>query len=495
MRGIVVAYGETLALQGADLLVQAGECHALLGENGAGKSSMLKALLGATPMRGGSIEVDGQGFEPRRLRDAQSRGIACAYQELSTIPHLAVADAIALGSHAAAGFVVDRRARDAYAHAALKLIDRGDIPLSAPVRSLSPAQRQMVELARAFSRATSVLVLDEPTSSLAADDAERLYAAVQAAAARGIAVLFVSHDLAEVRRVAVAATILRDGRTAFAGRLQDVTDDELVRHMAGRSIDAVASRPSRALGPVALRVIGLKAPPAVREASFELRRGEIFGVAGLAGAGRTELLEAMFGLRPLASGTVQFAGCDGATLPCVLWRAFVGMVAEDRKLSGLSQAQSIADNVALPSTSRLARGGILAKGAAAAAARSPCAELRVKMRDVQQPVHELSGGNQQKVAFARLLAAGSQVLLLDEPTRGIDVGSRAEIHAWMRQRCDDGAAIVVVSSQIPELIALCDKIAVMRQGSLQPARPVAEWTHESLVAAALHQGRSGEEVA
>jgi ribose transport system ATP-binding protein len=495
MRGVVVVYGDTRALDGADLVVRPGERHALLGENGAGKSSLLKALLGAAPMRSGAIEVDGVAFAPRGPSDADSRGIAVAHQELSTIPHLSVADAIALGSHAVSRFVVDRRARDAFAEAALRLVFRADISLRAQVRSLPVADRQMVEHARAFARATSVLVLDEPTSSLTADDAERLYAAVDAAASRGLAVVFVSHDLAEVRRVADAATVLRDGRTAFAGRLKDCKDEDLVRHMAGRDVEVVTSRRAGGLGDVVLRVEGLCAPPAVREATFELRRGEILGIAGLAGAGRTELLETAFGLRTKASGRVEFALRGGAGTPCALWRGGVGMVAEDRKLSGLSLSQCVADNVALPSVARLARFGILASGAAVAAANSPCAQLRVKLRSLLQPVRELSGGNQQKVAFARLLAAGSDLLFLDEPTRGIDVGSRAEIHAWMRARCDDGAAIVVVSSQMPELLAVCDRIAVMRQGCLQPARPVETWTHESLVAAALHQGRGGEEVA
>jgi ribose transport system ATP-binding protein len=496
MRGIVVAYGEARALDGAELVVEAGTCHALLGENGAGKSSMLKALLGASPMRAGTIEIDGVPFVPGNLRNAEARGIAVAHQELSLIPHLSVADAIALGASSAVGFVVDRRARDAYAESALRLVDRLDVPLQAQVRSLSAAQRQLVELARAFARARSVLVLDEPTSSLAVDDAERLYSAVDAIVARGVSVVFVSHYLSEVRRVASHATVLRDGRTAHAGALASVHDDELIRHMAGRSVETTAAAPRvSATGAIALRVQSLSSLPHVRDASFAAHRGEILGIAGLAGAGRTELLEAVFGLRHRNAGSVEFAeGADAAGV-AAMWRNGVGMVAEDRKLCGLSLAQSIAENVALPNASSARSSWSLRPRDLWRVAEDACASLRVKLRNVRQPVRELSGGNQQKVAFARLLASGAEVLLLDEPTRGIDVGSRGELHALLRRRAAEGACVVVVSSHLPELLAVCDRIAVMRQGRLQPARAVSEWTQESLLSAALHCGLGAEDVA
>ena len=493
MRGVAVRYGETLALDGADFEVAAGEARALLGENGAGKSSLLKALFGFAPMSSGAIEVDGEPFEPS-LRAAETRGLALVHQELSLVPHLTVADAIQLGAHRARGMFVDRRARDDAARHALQLAGRSDVPLSASIRSLTAAQRQVVEIARACSRASRVIVLDEPTSSLGADDADRLYAALDALRARGVSVVYVSHALAEVRRVASSATVLRDGSTAFAGSLDSVTDQQLIAHMAGREVaDATASARGAASG-IALHVERLSCAPVVREASFELRYGEIFGIAGLAGAGRTELLEAIFALRKASGGSVTFAH-GGARSIAALWKSGVGMVREDRKHGGLSLRQSIACNAALPSVGRIARSGLVSTNALRAHAFGPCQRLGVRMRSLDQPIAELSGGNQQKVAFARLLASGARVLLLDEPTRGIDVGARATIHQLLREASANGAAILVVSSQLPELLQLCDRIAVMRQGVLSAARSAKEWTQESLVAAALHASKGVGDIA
>lgn len=493
MRGVAVRYGETLALDGADFAVAPGEARALLGENGAGKSSLLKALFGFAPMCGGAIEVDGEPFHPS-LRAAEARGLALVHQELSLVPHLTVKDAILLGAHRSRGMFVDRRARDDAARHALQLAGRSDLPLSASVRSLTAAQRQIVEIARACSRASRLIVLDEPTSSLGADDAERLYSALDALRMRDVSVVYVSHALAEVRRVASSATVLRDGRTAFAGSLDSVTDQQLIAHMAGREV-AEASASSRGVASgIALKVERLSCAPVVREASFELRNGEILGIAGLAGAGRTELLEAIFSLRATSGGSVTFAQGHARSI-AGLWKSGVGMVREDRKHGGLSLRQSIACNAALPSVGRIAHRGMLSSNTLRAHADGPCRRLGVRMRSLDQPILELSGGNQQKVAFARLLAAGARVLLLDEPTRGIDVGARAAIHDLLREASAGGAAILVVSSQLPELLQLCDRIAVMRQGVLSASRPAHEWTQESLVAAALHASKGVGDIA
>jgi ribose transport system ATP-binding protein len=339
-----------------------------------------------------------------------------------------------------------------------------------------------------------VIVLDEPTSSLGADDADRLYAALDALRARGVSVVYVSHALAEVRRVASSATVLRDGRTAFAGSLDSVTDQQLIAHMAGREVAEASASSRGAVSGVALHVERLSCEPVVREASFELRHGEILGIAGLAGAGRTELLEAIFALRSASGGSITFTH-DTARSIAALWKSGVGMVREDRKHGGLSLRQSIACNAALPSVGRIARSGMVSTNALRAHAFGPCQRLGVRMRSLDQPIAELSGGNQQKVAFARLLASGARVLLLDEPTRGIDVGARATIHQLLREASANGAAILVVSSQLPELLQLCDRIAVMRQGVLSAARSAKEWTQESLVAAALHASKGVLDIA
>ncbi|MEQ1632971.1 MAG: sugar ABC transporter ATP-binding protein [Planctomycetota bacterium] len=495
MLDVVVAFGDSRVLDGASLQVEPGEVHALLGENGAGKSTLLKALSGLVPMQRGQIEIDGQPFRPTGPLDAARCGIAVIHQELSVVPHLEVADAIALSRHRSRFLLIDRRARDETARAALELVSHVDVPLRARVHSLSQAQRQIVEIARALQLDARLVVMDEPTSSLGRDDVERLFVVLDRLRERGIAVVYVSHFLAEVRRAASTATVLRDGRTVFRGSLAEVDDDGLVRHMAGRELDVRCERAAsaRKIGPVVLEVRDLCAVPLPRSASFDLHEGEVFGIGGLCGAGRTELVEALFALRPMRSGSIRLRGREIGGTPSARWRERLGIVVEDRKLEGLALAQSIASNVALPSLRRIGRSSFCRDRDLEALAEGPRERLQVKCSSLLQRVGELSGGNQQKVAFARLLAADSRVLLLDEPTRGIDVHSRAKLYRTVHELAANGAAILIVSSQLPELLSLCDRIAVMRGGRLTPARRTEEWTQETLLAEAL-QSASCDEV-
>ena len=497
MQDVLVAFGDARVLDGASLEVGPGEVHALLGENGAGKSTLLRALTGLVPLQRAQIELDGQPFSPSGSLHSQRAGIAMIHQELSIVGHLEVADAIVLGRHRSRFFLVDRRARDAAARAALELVHRADISLRARVGALSPAQRQIVEIARALQQDARIVVMDEPTSSLGSDDAERLFVVLAHLRERGIAVVYVSHALAEVRRVATTATVLRDGRTVFAGVLARVRDQELVRHMAGRELDATFVRRAAVRTPAAvvLDVCDLAAAPLPRSATLALRPGEILGIGGLCGAGRTELLEVLFGLRARTAGTIELRTRPIGSTIAARWNEGVGMVAEDRKRSGLSLSQSIASNVVLPSLWRTSRRGFVSARRLAATARGPCEILQVKCRSLDQRSGELSGGNQQKVAFARLLAAGCRVLLLDEPTRGIDVQSRVHLYRALHELAAGGAAILIVSSQLPELLQLCDRIAVMRDGCLGEVRAASEWTQESLLAEALQSSPTSETVA
>ncbi len=491
MRGVSVGYGGEPVLVGADLVVAAGEVHALLGANGAGKSSLLKALAGAVPLQAGHIELDGEPFAPRDPLHASRCGIAMIHQELSVLPHLSVADNVLLGREAQRFGLVDRRARDAAAATALALLGHHDVPLCARTGDLPPGRRQLVEIARALSQAARVLVMDEPTSSLDGRDLGQLLAAIELLRQRGLAIVYVSHVLAEVRAVASRATVLRDGHTVCSGDLAAIADGELIRHMAGRPIvEAMARPPDAHRGPAVLTIAGLAGVPLPRSVTLQLHRGEVLGIGGLCGSGRTELIEVLCGLRRRAAGTVHWSDRPAVAAgdPTACWANGIGVVAEDRKLMGLATARSIAHNVILPRADRHARRAWLRPAAMAQATLAAVQSLRVRSHGPWQIAGDLSGGNQQKVAFARLFACAAEVLLIDEPTRGIDVGSRQDIYAKIHEQAARGAAILVVSSQLPELLALCDRIAVMRDGVLGEPRPAAQWTQETLLQAALRLG-------
>ncbi|MBK8096501.1 MAG: sugar ABC transporter ATP-binding protein [Planctomycetes bacterium] len=485
MQGIDLAYGEAQVLHQASLQVAAGEVHALLGENGAGKSSLMKVLAGAVMPHAGTIELDGRPLAVATPMAAQAAGVAMIWQELTLLPHLTIAENLALGRTGRA-LALPRQDLHTAAAAALAAVQRQDLDPDTRVSALAPADRQMVEIARAVARQARVLVMDEPTSSLGREDVQRLFLVISRLRAQGLAILYISHFLEEVRVIADRFTVLRDGCTVASGRLADTTDAALVAHMAGRSISELYPAGGRTPGASALVVTDLVGVPLPVRASFELRRGEILGIGGLCGAGRTELLETIFGLRPTRAGRIEFAVAPGvARRPASLWRHGIGFLAEDRKTIGLSLQRPIGENIVLPSAGR--DGPWLPPARVAGTVRAWLSELRIKARGPGQRAGTLSGGNQQKVAFARLLAAEANVLLLDEPTRGIDVGARQEIYALLDRLARQGAAILLVSSQLPELLGLCDRIAVLCRGVLSAARPVAQWTQESLLQAALAQ--------
>ena len=485
MRGVRKRFGGTVALAGVDLAVRAGEVLAVVGENGAGKSTLMKVLAGVVRPDAGEMWLDGRPYAPRSPRAARAAGVAMIHQELALAAHLSVAENILLAAEPTRAGFIDRPAMRRLAGAALASLGRDDIAPDRPVATLAIADRQVVEIARAVAVGCRVLVLDEPTSSLTREDVRHLETLVKRLRDRGHAILFISHVLEEVRAFADRVTVLRDGATVGGGELAAVSDDAIVEWMVGRRVADLYPRSPRTSGSELLTLTDVAGRRLPESASLTLRRGEVLGIAGLVGAGRTELVRAIFGLDPVRRGRVRVAGLEGAAPPARRWAQGVGMVSEDRKGEGLALALSIADNLTLSRLTGLGPPGFVFSRRQAAAARAWIEPLGIKCRDVAQPVARLSGGNQQKVAVARLLHHDVDLLLLDEPTRGIDVGAKARIYSLIDELARKGRAILLVSSHLPELLGVCDRIAVMRRGRLGPARPVAELDEHVLLQEAI----------
>ena len=498
VRGLAKRYGAVQALGGVDFDVFPGEVHALLGENGAGKSTLLKVLAGVVAPDEGRIALDGAPYAPHGPRGAGDAGVAMIHQELALAPDLTVAANVTLGREARRGGVlgalgvVDAQRRDDVARAALARLGRSDIDPRTRVAALGPGERQMVEIARALASDARVLVLDEPTSSLAADDVTHLFDVLRGLAQSGVAVVYVSHFLEEVRAVATRYTVLRDGRSVGTGRIADVRDDTLVTLMAGRAVSELfpgrGAQPDgtpRAATDALLVIDGLTTARLPRGVSLTLHEGEVLGLAGLVGAGRTELLRGIFGLDALTGGSVAVRGqVDHGRTPRERIAQGFGLLSEDRKAEGLALTQSLVRNATLARLDTVARHGWIDTRRQCDAARRWFERLGVRYTRLAQPASSLSGGNQQKVAFARLLFQDATIALLDEPTRGVDVGARAELYRLIRALAADGRAVLMVSSYLPELMGTCDRIAVMHRGALGPARPVEEWTEHALLMAA-----------
>jgi ribose transport system ATP-binding protein len=479
VRGVKKAFASTVALAGVDLTVARGEVHAVLGENGAGKSTLMNILAGIVRPDAGTLTLDGERYAPADPRAARRAGIAMVHQELSLCPHLTVAENVLLGEEPTRFGVLRLAAMREEVERALDRVAGGGTRLSpdAIVADLSPAERQLVEIARALrSDGTRVLVLDEPTSSLSKSDAEGLFTLVRSLRERGLAIVYISHFLEEVISVADRYTVLRDGQTVGEGAIADTSPASLVALMAGRTVDAAYPRSESATEEAALSVN----TPGI---SFELRKGEVLGIAGLVGSGRTELLRFIFGLDAVKRGEIRVGAFTGFAPPWERLTQGVGMLSEDRKGEALMLERSIVDNVVLSNMAPF-----VSPGAQRAAAERFIERLGIRCGGPLQSVGELSGGNQQKVALARLLLRDVDVLLLDEPTRGIDVGAKAQIYELLSSLTAKNKAILLVSSYLPELLGLCHRIAVMQRGRLGPARPAAEWTEHALLLEASSGG-------
>ena len=469
MEGVRKRFGATLALDGVEISVAAGEVLALIGENGAGKSTLMKVLSGAHAPDEGRMWLAGEPFAPHHPADARRAGVSMIYQELSLALHLTVAENIVLGMEPMRGPFVRREEVRRRATEAMRELGRPDIAPETPVWALSVADRQLVEIGRALAVGARVLVLDEPTSSLARNDIERLFDLVRRLKARGLAIIYISHFLEEVRAICDRFTVLRDGRSVGSGAVAETPNSEIIRQMVGRSVDDLYPRSARSTGEPVLvleKISGFTKPT---EATLTLHRGEVLGIAGLIGSGRTEFLRAIFGLDEIRAGRVTLKTFHGPATPAQQWSRGMGLVSEDRKGEGLALNLSIAENTTLTSLSRWVQPSRQSQSAQRWIER-----LGIRCREPEQAVGELSGGNQQKVAIARLLEHDADVFLLDEPTRGIDVAAKAEIYRLINDLAGAGKAVLLVSSYLPELLGVCDRIAVMCKGRLHPARRISQ---------------------
>jgi len=469
MQHVKKAFGPTVALADVSLHAHAGEVLGLVGENGAGKSTLMKILAGVHAPDAGEIQLEGEPFTPCDPLAARQAGIAMIYQELALAPHLSVAENIVLGVEPGRGGMMDWRATQALARRALETVGLGELDSSLPVSALSLAARQLVEIGRAVVVGCRVLVLDEPTSSLAQSDIARLFKLVAQLKQSGIAIIYISHFLEEIRALCDRVTVLRDGRSVCEGDTKQFTDEQIVGQMVGRDVSELYPRSPRTPGEVVLSIRNVQGEIKPQRASLELRRGEVLGLAGLIGTGRTELLRLIFGLDHAVAGEIQVGLYSGFGSPGERWKQGVGLVSEDRKLEGLALDLSIAENITL--TTLRAR---VYPAQQVEHARRWIERLGIRCHSPEQPVGQLSGGNQQKVAIARLLCHDVDVLLLDEPTRGIDLGAKATIYQQIDALACAGKAVLVVSSYLPELLGICDRIAVMCRGILGEAHPVSE---------------------
>jgi ribose transport system ATP-binding protein len=461
------AFSGNTVLHDVSLAVEPGEVHGLLGENGAGKSTLLNILSGVIASDEGRIEIDGAEVTIASPRDATAAGIAMIHQELQQVPELTVAQNIFLGAalRRAGGLLVDRRAQEREARRLLEPLDP-TIDVTAPIRGLRVAQRQIVEIAKALRANARIIAMDEPTSSLTPNEFERLVAVIARLSAQGVSIIYVSHKMDEVFRLCQSATILRDGRLIARVPIPATPVAQVIELMVGREL-AHATHHSFATDRVVLRVSNLTRGTAVQGAGFDLHAGEVLGIAGLVGSGRTELLRLIAGVDHADAGQVEVSGNTiAATGPRARIRAGLGLVPEERKRDGIIRHRPVTSNIGLPAMRFYSRFGLIRKSWLKARAETLMQEVRLRPFDVSQPIGSFSGGNQQKAIIGRWLATDTRIFLFDEPTRGIDVGAKAEIYDLIERLAREGKAVVVVSSELPEVIRLSDRVLVMREGRI-----------------------------
>ncbi|WP_205739812.1 sugar ABC transporter ATP-binding protein [Georgenia sp. SYP-B2076] len=478
MRGIVKTFPGARALDGVDLDIRAGEVHCLLGQNGAGKSTLIKILSGAHQPDTGQIRWRGEPVTIPTPVAALHLGIATMYQELDVVDGLTVAENIYLGHELASGGLLRRRDAHARTRELLARLGHTEIPPGREVGRLSAAGKQIVSMARALSHDAKVIVMDEPSAVLDPEEVENLFRVVRSLADAGVAVIYISHRLEEIREIGDRITVLKDGRTVAAGlAVADTPTRELIRLMTGRTLEGVlgGERPDLDGAPTVLEVENLGLAGVFANVSFSVRAGEVVGLAGLVGAGRSEILETVYGARRATSGGVKVRGhgLRPGSVPDAVANG-IGLAPEERKSQGLLLDEPVYRNITLSSFARFARGGFLDEAAERSAAEEQIRALEVAPRDADRRTRTLSGGNQQKAMLARWLVHGCSVLLLDEPTRGVDVGARAEIYGLVRELARRGAAVVVVSSEIEEVLGLADQVLVISDGRVVHHGPADE---------------------
>jgi ribose transport system ATP-binding protein len=490
MHNVSKRFGSTQALFGVNLELRPGEVHALVGENGAGKSTLMKILSGAVDTDSGLMFLDGQPYQPSGPGAARKLGVAMIYQELTLAPDLTVEANVLLGLEPRRWGILRKQEGRKRVLDALDVLEHPEIRPESPVSRLSPAAQQLVEIARALLMDVRVLVLDEPTSSLTREDVQRLFALVRRLRQRGVTVVYISHFLEEVQQIADRFTVLRDGQNVGGGEVRDFSMERIIELMVGRRLTEQFPRVPHLRGPAVLDIThlelnkaGLRWPGGI---NLTLHRGEILGLAGIVGAGRTELLRAVFGLDAVRSGQVTvrlgMPGRVGRTITQQRIGQGVGLLSENRKEEGLALIQSIADNLTYSRLGPYSWLGLLNLSRRSQSVADWVKRLGIRCAGGEQQVGQLSGGNQQKVALGRLLHQQADVLLLDEPTRGVDVASKAEIYRLIGNLAAEGKAILFVSSYLPELLGVCDSLAVMRRGRLSAVRPIEEWSPEQIMA-------------
>jgi ribose transport system ATP-binding protein len=480
LRGIRKSFAAPV-LEDVDLVLRPGEVHALLGANGAGKSTLAKIIAGLLPPDAGTMELDSVPYAPRTKAEAERLGVQLVPQELNLIGNLSVAENLFLSSLPKSRGFIDRRALDSKARAALSRVGLGDLDPQAPVEGLGIGVQQQVEIAKTLAKSARVVLFDEPTAALADAEVEKLFENIRQLVAAGVLVLYVSHRLAELRRIAYRATVLRDGRVVLSDPLSSLGSEALLHAIVGREVERESKHAARTPGPPALQVESLSLGRRVRDVSFTVRRGEIFGLSGLVGSGRTSLLRAIFGAEPADFGAVRTESSSAPRAfrtPAEAAQAGIGMIPEDRKGQGLLLQRSVLLNTTLGILRRRVRSRVETTAVV-------LDRLETRRQSLDQPVAELSGGNQQKVLIARWLLRGPRILLFDEPTRGIDVSSRALIYHLLGELADEGKAIVLSSSDLDELLLLCDRIGVLSAGRLVEVFDRESWSREALSAAAF----------
>lgn len=487
VNGITVRFGATLALNGVDLAVKAGEIHALLGENGAGKSTLMKVLSGALKPSAGTMAIDGKPYKPSNPLEGRRAGVAMIYQELSIVQHLTVAENICLGVEPSNGPFLIRGMMRERARAALGKLQHLNLDLDACAKDLSVSHQQIVEIARSLAVGCRVLILDEPSSSLTRQDVSVLFALLKQLKQQNYAIIYISHFLEEVREIADKYTVIRDGKNVFTGDPGGTTVEEMIALMMGGKPQELYSRSPRLPGPPVLEARNLvpsRLSPGARVSSmaFTLYRGEVVGIAGLVGSGRTEMVRCLFGLDAIHDGSLEVLGIAGWKPPALRWRQGVGMLSEDRQGEGLALSMDIVENIVLPcSGNRSSQSKLYVPHRQESMVRELIGNLAIKCSGPFARVRTLSGGNQQKVALARLLHSQADILILDEPTRGIDVHTKSQLYAQINALANQGKTILIVSSYLPELLGICDRIAVMRRGKLSSLRPANQLSEQELL--------------
>jgi ABC-type sugar transport system ATPase subunit len=496
LRGVSKSFAGVRVLKDVDFDVRAGEVHALLGENGAGKSTLIKIIAGVHAPDSGVIRIGDRELAAITPREAAQGGIATVYQELLLFPELTVAENVFLGHAPKTGLgtldlgLMRRRSRQL-----LDSLDSHDLDVDAKVGTLSVANRQRVEIAKALSQNAKVLIMDEPTAALADADVHRLMTVVKRLRDRGVGIIYVSHKLPEIFELADRVTVLRDGALIGTRPIAEVTEQTLVAMMVGREIDHLFPKPDPMIGETVLKVSDLSYGDRVREVSFELKRGEILGLAGLVGSGRTELALTIFGITPATSGTIEIDGKPVTIAsPRQARNLGIAYVPEDRGLQGLVRPMTIGENISMAALRRITNGIFIDLRSELRQAVAAIRQLGIRARGPGQVVAQLSGGNQQKVVLGKWLETAPRILIMDEPTRGIDVGAKSEIHALMGRLAQQGMAILMISSELPEVLGMSDRVLVMHGGRLVSTIDRAQANPES-VGAAMTRASHAEEAA